>query len=481
MSVTRRRFLTATGAAAVPLALAGCGFSPKKSPAKSASDTLTFTTWGTDAELAGFRKVIAGFEKANSGTKVTLNSVPYAQMFTDIDAQLQAGKAPDIFRVPYYTFGSYAGRGQLLDLSSQLPSGFGDRFTPAAWAAVQNKGKPFGVPHHTDTSVIVYNKDLFQAAGITSVPTSIDQAWTWAEFEQVAMKLRKALPAHQVPVRLQLAGQRGDPLAQLALRGQRPVPDARTCSIPPSTPRPDERRWTSPRASSRTSSCRRTARSSPRRLRGGHVVRADGRHDVQRRLRHPRRRADAQVRLGCHVLAAQRPLGRRLRRQRPGGHREDEQAQAGGGVPRLRHPGPADAGLLRRGVLAADPSRPGGEGYRLRRAPGAVPDLDRAGRIGPGRRLGSGGVAVDVEDHHRPAGPARERLRRWAEHGQDDQRQSPPASPPRRRSERTSAAPRSQSGRRAGRPRTLPPALRSWSSPARPRSGPGFPAPAGNR
>ena len=199
MSVTRRRFLTATGAAAVPLALAGCGFSPKKSPAKSASDTLTFTTWGTDAELAGLRKVIAGFEKANSGTKVTLNSVPYAQMFTDIDAQLQAGKAPDIFRVPYYTFGSYAGRGQQLDLSSQLPSGFGDRFTPAAWAAVQNKGKPFGVPHHTDTSVIVYNKDLFQAAGITSVPTSIDQAWTWAEFEQVAMKLRKALPGTKYP------------------------------------------------------------------------------------------------------------------------------------------------------------------------------------------------------------------------------------------------------------------------------------------
>ena len=199
MTLTRRRFLGAAGTAAVPLALAGCGFSPGGSSSKSSSDTLTFTTWGTDAELAGLRKVIAGFEKANSGAKVTLNSVPYAQMFTNIDAQLQADKAPDLFRVPYYTFGSYAGRGQLLDLSSHLPSDFGDRFTPAAWAAVQNKNHPFGVPHHTDTSAIVYNKDAFKAAGITSVPTTIDQAWTWAEFQQIALKLRKAMPASKYP------------------------------------------------------------------------------------------------------------------------------------------------------------------------------------------------------------------------------------------------------------------------------------------
>ena len=105
-------------------------------------------------------------------------------MFTNIDAQLQAGNPPDVFRVPYYTFGAYAGRDQLLDLSSHLPGDFADRFTPQAWAAVQNEGKPFGVPHHTDTSVILYNKDAFDAAGVTSVPTTLEEAWTWDEFAQ---------------------------------------------------------------------------------------------------------------------------------------------------------------------------------------------------------------------------------------------------------------------------------------------------------
>lgn len=199
MSISRRRFLGAAGAVAAPLVVAGCGFGKASTDQPSGSNSLKFTAWGTDSELAGFRSAIAAFQKANSGTTVELNAVPYAQMFTNIDAQLQAGNPPDIFRVPYYTFGRYAGSGQLLDLSAHLDKSFGDRFTPAAWAAVQNTGKPFGVPHHTDTSAILYNKSVLQAAGITTVPTTLDKAWTWAEFTQVLQKLRTSMPATKYP------------------------------------------------------------------------------------------------------------------------------------------------------------------------------------------------------------------------------------------------------------------------------------------
>lgn len=200
MYLSRRNFLVGAGVAATPLLLAGCGFAPAPSTKQSAaSGTLTFTTWGTDSELAGFQRSIDAFQKANAGAKVSLNAVPYEQMFTNVDAQLQAGNPPDIFRVPYYTFGSYAGRGQLLDLGPLLPVDISDRFTPAAWAAVQSEKSPFGLPHHTDTSVILYNKSALESAGVASVPTSIDDAWTWDELEQVAAKLRSALPADKYP------------------------------------------------------------------------------------------------------------------------------------------------------------------------------------------------------------------------------------------------------------------------------------------
>ncbi|RFA17433.1 sugar ABC transporter substrate-binding protein [Subtercola boreus] len=208
MELTRRQILIGAAAASLPLLLAGCGFAPPAttsgggatgSGGSGATGTLTFTTWGTDAELAGFKSAIDRFQQANAGATVSLNSVPYGQMFTNIDAQLQAGNPPDIFRVPYYTFGSYAGRDQLLDLSSYLPAGFSDAFTPAAWAAVQNRKTPYGVPHHTDTSVILYNRAALETAGITSIPTTLDDAWSWDEFGSVLQKLRGSLPADKYP------------------------------------------------------------------------------------------------------------------------------------------------------------------------------------------------------------------------------------------------------------------------------------------
>jgi multiple sugar transport system substrate-binding protein len=208
MALTRRQLLTAAAAAAALPTMAGCGFttSGASSGSGAAKGALSFTTWGTDSELAGFRAAIGRFEQANAGAKVTLNAVPYAQMFTNVDAQIQAGNAPDVFRVPYYTFGGYAGRGQLLDLTAHLPNGFADRFTPAAWAAVQNADKPFGVPHHTDTSVILYNKAAFTAAGITDVPTTLDRAWTWQELDGVATRLRSSLPASKFPLAVNWQG-----------------------------------------------------------------------------------------------------------------------------------------------------------------------------------------------------------------------------------------------------------------------------------
>jgi ABC-type glycerol-3-phosphate transport system substrate-binding protein len=88
LSPTRRQFLTATtAAAAVPLTLSACGgFSTAGSDPTPQEGTLTFTTWGTDAELAGFNAAIEAFQAANDGVTVQLNAVPYEQMFTNIDA-----------------------------------------------------------------------------------------------------------------------------------------------------------------------------------------------------------------------------------------------------------------------------------------------------------------------------------------------------------------------------------------------------------
>ena len=198
MSVSRRQFLSGAGSLAAASVLSSCaGFtkSGSKSGGGSASKagTLRFTTWGSDAEAAAFKQLARDFESQHKGAKVDLKIVPYGEMFTGIDAQLQSGTAPDVFRVDYGTLGVYSSKGVLLDLTDRLDKSLTDDFIPALLQAVTYQDKVYGVPQETDTTAVLYRPDLLQKAGVTGVPDSLGKAWTWAELGQVADKLKGSL------------------------------------------------------------------------------------------------------------------------------------------------------------------------------------------------------------------------------------------------------------------------------------------------
>lgn len=188
--LTRRRFLALAGGAATVATVSGCGgFSTGGGEADADPDTLRFTLWGGKAEVAAFQRVADAFRQRENVT-VALNEVPFAEVRQSVDAGLQSDTAPDLFRVTYNDLGSYGGQGALLELDQYLPAGYAAAFTPALWRAVTVGGKVVGIPHHTDTSMVLYNKDAMAAAGITKVPTSPDEAWSWDEFLAVARKIK---------------------------------------------------------------------------------------------------------------------------------------------------------------------------------------------------------------------------------------------------------------------------------------------------
>lgn len=203
-SFDRRTFLLTAGALGAGAALAACSGSSDDGGSPSAggggaaatgalTGTVTLTTWGSDQEVAALKKIAADF-KAQRGATVKVELLPYDQIRTVVDRRLQANNAPDLFRVSYTDVNGYAETGALADLSGYVDESFGSQFLPALWGAVNFEGVPIGVPHHTDTSALVYNKSLFEKAGITSVPDSLDTAWTWDEFVAVLEKLKAAHP-----------------------------------------------------------------------------------------------------------------------------------------------------------------------------------------------------------------------------------------------------------------------------------------------
>jgi multiple sugar transport system substrate-binding protein len=221
MTVSRRRFLAGSLGSVAAVGLAACssgdtgmgagtaqptGSAAAPSDLGAKADTgpvtgaISFAFWGgSAAEQAGFEYAKSVFEKENPGATVNLKVSPYDGFYSGVDRSIQAGSAPDVFRVDYTTFGRYASKNVLLDMSPYVTQEEIDEFIPSFWNAISYDGRPFGVPHQTDTSAIIYDVAALEKAGVSSVPTSLDQAWTWDEFAQVAEKLRGSLPGNQFP------------------------------------------------------------------------------------------------------------------------------------------------------------------------------------------------------------------------------------------------------------------------------------------
>ena len=208
MSLNRRQVLAGGLGLGAAYGLGGCaGLTSKQgsdAPAASSSaggvtGTLTFVNWSGDEEKAAFDALITRFQQANPGITVKTDTVPYESITTNLDSRFQAGNPPDLFRVSYIDLGQYTSEDVLLDVSPVFDQAKIDAFVPGLWQGVVADGKPYGVPHQIDTTAILYRKDAFEAAGITNVPQSIDDAWTWEEFGAAADKLKAVVKNKQSP------------------------------------------------------------------------------------------------------------------------------------------------------------------------------------------------------------------------------------------------------------------------------------------
>ncbi len=202
MSLNRRQVLAGGLGLGAAVGLSSCagltsksgGSAPTSSGSASGPVELTFVNWSGDVEKKAFDAVIAKFQQANPGITIKTDTVPYASVQTNLDTRFQAGNPPDLFRVSYIDMGQYTSQDVLLDLSGSLDP---NAFEPGLFQAVVANGKPYGAPHQIDTTAIIYRKDAFEAAGITNVPTTLEEAWTWEQFTEAANKLSKVTKSGQ--------------------------------------------------------------------------------------------------------------------------------------------------------------------------------------------------------------------------------------------------------------------------------------------
>lgn len=176
MSGLRRRGvlgMLAGGAAAAGLAACGGGNSGGQGSGKG---TVVFRLWD-ETQQVGYQKSADAFHKKNPDITIKIEQLAYPDYWSKLTTEFAAGKGPDIFwnTVPY--FPELVSQGVLVDLESLIKkdnfdfSGFYDQVTQS----YVYKGHRYGMPVDFGITGMVYNVDLFKAAGVPAP----DQL-TWA-------------------------------------------------------------------------------------------------------------------------------------------------------------------------------------------------------------------------------------------------------------------------------------------------------------
>ncbi len=171
--------------------LAACGGGGSSgSSSSNGVVNLTYALWDP-IEETGYKQSVAQFMQQHPNIKVTIEYTPWAQYWQKLSTEFAAGNAPDVFWDHLAYFPQFVQQGQLTDLTSLIKQDNVDmsQYYPQLVQEWTYNGKVYGLPKDWDTIAILYNKQMFQKAGLPA-PTNL----TWnptdgGTFLQLAQKL----------------------------------------------------------------------------------------------------------------------------------------------------------------------------------------------------------------------------------------------------------------------------------------------------
>src|ERR1700729_305579 len=175
-----------TALAAVTVVLAGCGTDSGGGSNASSGPIQIWEGW-TGEEAVAYAHLVTEYEAEHPGVKVSSLYVNNDDTLQKVLTAVRGGSTPDIA----YLYGSWAPNvaqiPQVVNLTQgvkQAGLNWNDFFAGERDVATVN-GKVIGIPALVDNLAVVYNKKLFQQAGLP-LPTA---NWTWQDYVADAQKL----------------------------------------------------------------------------------------------------------------------------------------------------------------------------------------------------------------------------------------------------------------------------------------------------
>jgi len=151
------------------------------------SDTLTIWIGGQVAELDETWDMIINKFTQETGIKVEVQLFGFDMYYDKLLAALQAGQGPDL---AFADLGgwvpTFAQKGWLTPIDDKLAAWEGtEQIWENLWPTVTYDGKRYGLPWYTDCRLLLYNKTMFEQAGLDGE----NPPKTWEELVYQAMKI----------------------------------------------------------------------------------------------------------------------------------------------------------------------------------------------------------------------------------------------------------------------------------------------------
>ncbi len=178
--------------AAIAIGVTVMFFSPRHYEAPP-REKLQFVclAWQEDA-LVAYKSIVARWNVLHPESQVEYVQATWSSIHDYLITGFETGDVPDVFHYESSAIIDFAVRGYLEDLSPLVSADLRSDIRSAAWASVRrSNGELSGVPVLMESLVTLYNKDLFERAGI--VPPDTLHPWTWNDFREAARRLTKDL------------------------------------------------------------------------------------------------------------------------------------------------------------------------------------------------------------------------------------------------------------------------------------------------
>jgi len=179
----RRKGWLAGGAAlaAAVLALTGCTTPDNggggSSTGEAVDDGTTLTMWTRAATQTQSEAFVAAYN-ASHKNQIKLTVIPTDDYQAKIGTAAGSNSLPDLFASDVAYLPNYTSAGLFQDITDRIDGlDFAADLAQSHIDAGTWKGKKYAVPHTIDVSVLFYNKDLYQQAGLDpeAPPTTLEE------------------------------------------------------------------------------------------------------------------------------------------------------------------------------------------------------------------------------------------------------------------------------------------------------------------